>query len=94
MQLSKEEYATKRICNGFPVRIENSISRDNYSASLGKPCDAEPLPSWQNFNPHLTIIKDSNILWQGKDVTQTKSRTWFSFSIVILNAENFCKKTV
>ena len=26
-----------------------SLGIDNYSASLGKPCDAEQLPSWWNF---------------------------------------------
>ena len=39
-------------------------SRDNCSASLGllgKPRDAEQLPSWRIFNPHLTTIKDSYI---------------------------------
>ena len=42
MQLSKEEYAKKkRICNGRSVGIENSVTRDKYSASLGKPCDAK-----------------------------------------------------
>ena len=54
MQLSKEEYARKRIKNGCLVRIENPVTQDNYSASLGKPRDAEQLPSWQNFQsaPH------------------------------------------
>ena len=55
MQLSKEEYARKRICNGRrSVGIENSITRDNCTASLGKPRDAEQLPLWQNFQsaPH------------------------------------------
>ena len=49
MQLSKE-----RICNGRSVLIENSVTRDNRSASPGKPRDAEQLPLWQNFQstPH------------------------------------------
>ena len=53
-QLSKEEYARKRICNGCSVRIENSVTRDNPWTSLGKPRDAEQLSSWQNFQsaPH------------------------------------------
>ena len=34
MQLSKEEYARKRIHNGWSVRIENFVSQDNCSASL------------------------------------------------------------
>ena len=44
MQLSKEEYARKRICNGCLVRIENYVTRDNCSASQGLPSDAEQLP--------------------------------------------------
>ena len=45
MQLLKEAYARKRIHNGCSVRIENSINQDNCLASLGKPRDAEQLPS-------------------------------------------------
>ena len=56
MQCSKEEwrYARKRIRIGCSVRIENSVIRDNSSASLGKPRDAVDLPSWPNFQsePH------------------------------------------
>ena len=54
MPLSKEEYARKRIYNGSSVQPENSISRDNRSESLGKPCDAERLPLWRNCQsaPH------------------------------------------
>ena len=54
MQLSKNEYARKRIHNGCSVRIENFYTLDNYSVSLGKPRDAEQLPSWRNFQsaPH------------------------------------------
>ena len=37
MQLSKEMYGRKRIHIGCSVRIENSVTQDNYSASLGKP---------------------------------------------------------
>ena len=51
MQLSKEEYARKRIHNGSSVQILNSVTRGNYSASLDKPCDAEQLPMWRNFQP-------------------------------------------
>ena len=40
MQLSKEEYARKRTHNGCLVQIE---------IRLGKPRDAEQLPSRQNF---------------------------------------------
>ena len=55
MQLSKEEYARKRINNGSSVQIENSVTRVN----------AEQLP-WARdgiFNQHLTIIKDSYSLY-------------------------------
>ena len=51
MQLSKEEYAKKKINNGCSVRIENSVTRDNCSASLGKHHDAEQLPRDGIFNP-------------------------------------------
>ena len=49
MQLSKEECARKRIHNGYLVQFESPVTQDNCSASLGKPRDAEQLPSWQNF---------------------------------------------
>ena len=54
MRMSKEEYARKRIHNGCGVQIENSITQDKCSASLGKPRDTEQLPLWQNFQfaPH------------------------------------------
>ena len=46
MQLSKGEYAKKeRIHNGCLLQIESPITEDNCSASLGKPRDAEQLPS-------------------------------------------------
>ena len=48
------ECARKRIHNGCAVRIENSVTRDNWSSSLGKPHDAKQLYSWRNFQsaPH------------------------------------------
>ena len=54
MQLSKEEYARKRIRNGSLVQIKNSVTRVTFPASFGKPRDAEQLPSWWNFQsePH------------------------------------------
>ena len=58
MQLSKEDYTRKRIHNGCLMQIESSVNQDNCSASLVKPRDAEQLPSWQNFNPQLTAIKN------------------------------------
>ena len=40
---------------------ENSVSEDNYSASLSKPHDAEQMPNSYPgkgiFNPHLAILK-------------------------------------
>ena len=49
MQLSKEEYARQRIHKGCLVQSESPAIQDNCSASLGKPRDAEQLPSWQTF---------------------------------------------
>ena len=31
------------------MQIESPVIQDNCSATLGKPRDAEQLPSWQNF---------------------------------------------
>ena len=45
MQLSKEGYAKKKIHNDCLVQIESTVTQDNCSASLGKPRDAEQLPS-------------------------------------------------
>ena len=45
MQLLNNEYTRKKIHNGCEVRIENSITQDNCSASLGKSHDTEQLPS-------------------------------------------------
>ena len=62
MQLSKEEYASKRIYNGPSVQIENSVTQvtvRHHSASLVMP------NSYHRdgiFNQHLTTIKDSYIL--------------------------------
>ena len=42
--------------------IENSVTRVNCSAPLGKPSDAKQLPSYEIFNLHLTTIEDSYIL--------------------------------
>ena len=59
MQLSKEEYARKRIHNDSSVQIENSITRvtvRHRSASLVMP---KSYPRDGIFNQHLTTIKDS-----------------------------------
>ena len=46
MQLLKEEYnARKRIHNGYLMQIESPVTQDNCLVSLGKPSDAEQLPS-------------------------------------------------
>ena len=45
MQLSKEEYVRKRIHNGGMVQTVSPVTQDNCSVSLGKPRDAEQLPS-------------------------------------------------
>ena len=53
MQLSKEEYARKRIHNGCLMQIESPVTQDNYSASLAM------LNSYRRdriFNPQLTAI--------------------------------------
>ena len=47
MQLSKEEYARKRIHNGSSVQIENSVTL--VTARHLEPRDAEQLSSWRNF---------------------------------------------
>ena len=60
-KLSKDEHTGKRIYNGSSVRIENSVTRDNYSASLAKPRDAEQLHSWRNFQSAPHNFKDSYI---------------------------------
>ena len=59
MQLSKEEYARKRIHNGSSMQIENSVTRvtarhDKVSLVMPNsyPCDGI-------FSQHLTTIKDS-----------------------------------
>ena len=62
MQLSKEEYARKRIHNGSSVQIENSVTRvtvRNHSASLVMP---NSYPRDGIFNQYLTTIKDSYII--------------------------------
>ena len=65
MQLSKEEYARKRIHNASSVRIENSVTRVTIrhpSASLVKP---NSYPRDGIFNQHLTTIKDSySLTWR------------------------------
>ena len=43
----------EKICNGCSVRTENSVTRDNCSASFGQPRDTEQFPREGIFNPHL-----------------------------------------
>ena len=62
MQLSKEEYARKRIHNGSSVQIENRVTQvtnRHHSASFAMP---NSYPRNGIFNPHLTTIKDSYTL--------------------------------
>ena len=62
MQLSKEDYARKRIHNGSSLQIENSVNGvtvRHHSASLVMP---NSYPSDGIFNQHLATIKDSYIL--------------------------------
>ena len=54
MQLSKEEYARKRIHNGSSVQIENSVTQ--VTTRRVKP---NSYPRENNFSQHLTTIKDS-----------------------------------
>ena len=59
MQLSKAEYARKRIHNGSSVQTENSVTRvtvRHHSTSLVMP---NSYPDDGIFNQHLTTIKDS-----------------------------------
>ena len=63
MQLSKEEYARKRIHNGSSVQIENSVTRvtvRHHSASLVMP---NSYPRDRIFDQHLTTITDSYKLY-------------------------------
>ena len=56
MQVSMEEYARERIHIGCLVQIENSVTWDNCSASVGMPHDANSYPVDGIFNLHLTTI--------------------------------------
>ena len=61
MQLSKEEYARKRIHNGSSMQNENSVTRvtaRHHSASLVMP---NSYPRDGIFSQYLTSIKDSDI---------------------------------
>ena len=59
----KENYARKRIQNGCLVRIENSITRNNCSASLGYPCDGISIrisqPLKDSYSQHYNDPKTS-----------------------------------
>ena len=59
MQLSKEEYARKRIHNGCLVRIENPDTQENCSHHSASLTMTNSYPRDRIFNPHLTAIKDS-----------------------------------
>ena len=73
MQLSKEEYARKKIYNGWLAQTESPVTQDNCSASLGKPRDAEYLPvtefsirSSQPFKIRIRIV-----YWRNAEKTIT-----------------------
>ena len=78
MQMSKAEYARKRIHNGSSVQIENSATRitdRHHSASLVMP---NSYPRDGIFNQRLRTIKDSY------NQTQVASLSgWFTLNIVI-----------
>ena len=59
MQLSKEEYARKRIHNGCLVQIESPVTQDNCPASLGKLSMLNSYRCDRIFNPQFTAIKNS-----------------------------------
>ena len=59
MQLSKEEYARKRIHNGCLMQIESPVTQDNCSASLGNLAMLNSYRRDRIFNPQLTAIKNS-----------------------------------
>ena len=72
MQLSKEEYARKRINNGSSVQIENSVTRvtvrhrsASRTVTLGDGI----------FNQHLTTNKDSYIMEQDRLRIKKKMRS-------------------
>ena len=96
MQLSKEEYARKRVHNDSSVQIENSVTRvtvQHHLASLvmlnNYPCDGI-------FNKHLSTIKDSYILnlpvmW---DLSQTINRylkTYLRLSLWLRGIQSIVK---
>ena len=59
MQLSKEEYARKRIHNGCLGQIESPVTQDNCSASLASLAMLNSYRRDRIFNSQITAIKDS-----------------------------------
>ena len=76
MQLSKEEYARKKIHNGSLVQIENSVTRVSLVMPNSNPRDGI-------FNRHLTTIKDSytrvRVCSEGKVVLQVSEKVTLPF---------------
>ena len=62
MQLSKEEYARKRIHNGSSLQIENSITRITVRHHKASLVMSNSYPRDSIFNLNLTTIEDSYIL--------------------------------
>ena len=58
MQLSKEEYARKRIHNGSSVQIENSVTRVTVRNHEARQVMPTSYPREGIFSRHLTTIKD------------------------------------
>ena len=90
MQLSKKEYARKRIHDSSSVQIENSVTRvtvRHHSANLvmpnSYPCDGIS-------NQHLTTVKDSYIItppchiWDWEETADTSEQKYCPGAIVLL----------
>ena len=74
MQLSKEEYARKRIHNGSSVQTENSVTRVTVRYHLASLVMPNSYPRDGIFNRHLIAIKDSYIT--SKIVILEEIRVW------------------
>ena len=59
MQFSKEQYARKRINNGYSVQIENSVTRVTVRHHLANLVMPNSYARDGIFSQHLTTIKDS-----------------------------------
>ena len=69
------------------MQIENPVIQNNYSATLGKPCDAEQLNSYPReriFNLQLTAIKDSYIIKKMCNVRSNICHTRMRYFLSVL----------